>query len=475
MELTKINRLQLFLTELDVQGIQYVSWKNNHQLDSAFDGKTDVDLFVHFENRSKFFDLCKSQDWIEVLNPVATYPWITHFYSLGEDLELFHIHVYFKFITGETWIKEYSLPFDDWLIENRVWNADHKIWVLNNASQAYLFLIRHLLKCGSISSRFLYKRELGSYEDEWKACSTGLAKNDIQGPIDLSKYLDGTRAFGYKLELPKIRSAVLFRLVCFPFLRYNFFSLPFHRIHSFFLRFFNKVFLKRKKLLPQVGLTVAISGVDGSGKTTMLEEIDSVLGQFMTIKRFHLGRPQGILIELAWRFFGNKSDNSAMAGTSDMITPTSKGRAVNGAILSLLRLFKARSVINKASRGGLMLVDRWPTDQLGKMDGPRIILGDNPNIIVTLCKIIEFWSYSNMPQADLCYFFIVPVEVATDRNRKRIKDNKETDKMISARFYGNFDYKPLTKKTVSFDNSGEFSLKRKELLQDIWHQISSRY
>ena len=51
-----------------------------------------------------------------------------------------------------------------------------------------------------------------------------------------------------------------------------------------------------------MGLTVAISGVDGSGKTTMLEEIDSVLGQFMTIKRFHLGRPQGILIELAWRF-----------------------------------------------------------------------------------------------------------------------------------------------------------------------------
>ena len=49
-----------------------------------------------------------------------------------------------------------------------------------------------------------------------------------------------------------------------------------------------------------------------------------------------------------------------------MITPTSKGRAVNGAILSLLRLFKARSVINKASRGGLMLVDRWPTDQLAR-------------------------------------------------------------------------------------------------------------
>tara|TARA_B100001971_G_C17948021_1_gene411091 strand:- start:376 stop:618 length:243 start_codon:yes stop_codon:yes gene_type:complete len=80
-----------------------------------------------------------------------------------------------------------------------------------------------------------------------------------------------------------------------------------------------------------------------------------------------------------------------------------------------------------------------------------------------------------MPQADICYFFVVPMEVATERNRSRLKENKETDEQISARFLGNLDFKPLAKKTVRFDNSGEFTIKRKELLDNVWNEISSRY
>ena len=122
-----------------------------------------------------------------------------------------------------------------------------------------------------------------------------------------------------------------------------------------------------------------------------------------------------------------------------------------------------------------MLIDRWPTNELGKMDGPRIILGENSGWIECLCKHFESWAYFNMPHADICYFFVVPIEVATERNRLRIKENKETDKQISARFLGNFDYKPLAKKTIRFENSGEFLAKRKDFLDNIWHEISSRY
>ena len=475
MELKKFNKLKSLLAELDAQDIAYVSWKNNHQLQSVMSGNGDIDLFVPFDNRSKFIDLCRAQGWIKVVNPVSRHPWIAHFYGLGENCEVFHVHVYFKLITGETWIKEYSIPFDTWMIESRVWNTDHDIWVINNTSQAYLFLVRHLLKCGSVSGRLLYKRELASYDEEWKACSHSIGPEDIRGPIDITSYLDGAGAFGEKLELPKISSAFLFRLSFFPFLRYKLLSLPLRRALSFLLRLVNKVFLKRKKMLPEMGLTVAISGVDGSGKTTMLQEVDKVLGQFLTIDRFHLGRPQGKLIEFIWRTLGNKSKNSTMPGTSDITTPSSRGRAINGAILALLRLRKARLIVNRASLGGLMLIDRWPTDEVGKMDGPRVILGENSGWIQHLCKRIESWAYASMPQADICYFFVVPIEVATERNRSRIKENKETDEMISARFLGNLDYKPLAKKTIRFENSGEFSAKRKELLDNVWHEICSRY
>ena len=469
-----LNKLKNLLSELDKKNIAYVSWKNNHQLQSVMLGNGDIDLFVPLDDRLKFIDVCKANSWIEVINPVANYPWVSHFYILGDNCEIFHLHVYFKLITGDTWIKEYSIPLDSWLIENRVWNSYFDIWVLNNSSQAYLFLVRHLLKCGSFSGRLLYKRELESYKKEWEVCSNGIVQKEIKGPINLSRYIDGTRAFGKKLQLPKISSALSFRLSFLPYLRYRAISLPFRRFLSFLLRLNNKFFLKQKKMLPEKGLTVAISGVDGSGKTTMLEEVDKVFGQFLTIDRFHLGRPQGKVVEFIWRTLGNKSENSSMPGTSKITTPSSRVKSVNGVILAFLRYRKASLVINRARRGGLMLTDRWPTDEIGKMDGPRIILGENSGWVQHLCKRLESWAYANMPQADVCYFFEVPIEVATERNRSRIKENKETDEMISARFLGNLDYKPLAKKTIRFENSGEFAIKRKEILDNIWHQISNR-
>ncbi len=475
MELKSISKLKYLLAELDVQNIDYVSWKNNHQLPSVMEGSGDIDLFVPFQKRSQFFNLCRLHGWIEVVNPISQYPWITHFYRLGDNLEVFHIHVYFKLITGETWIKEYSIPFDDWLIKNRVWNADHQIWVLNKSSQAYLFLVRHLLKCGSITSRFIYKRELASYNIEWNECSIGIEHDEINGPIDIKSFLADSGAFGKKLDLPFIKSAFLFRLSFVPFLRYKLSRLPLLRLHSFISRLINKVFLKRKKVLPESGLTIAISGVDGSGKTSMLQEVDKTLGKFLTIERFHIGRPQGKLIEFIWRALGNKSENSSMPGCSNITSPSSKGRAINGAILAFLRLRKARIILKRASLGGLMLIDRWPTNELGKMDGPRIILGEKSGWLERLCKNFESWAYANMPHVDICYFFEVPVEVAIERNRLRIKENKETEKQISARFFANFDYKPLAKKTIRFDNSGSFEVKRKDFLNSVWHEICSRY
>jgi hypothetical protein len=475
MRTKKVSKIRSLLAELEIQNIPYVSWKNNHQLGSVLLGIGDIDLFVPSGNRSKFIDLCRSQGWIETINSVSRHPWVSHFYRLGDNYECFHVHVYFKLITGETWIKEYSIPFDSWMIESRVWSVNHDVWVLNDSSQAYLFLVRHLLKCGSFSSRLLYKREIDSYREEWKVCRDKLGADDIVGPTDLSPYLKDSRAFSDNLDLPSIRSAVLFRWSFLPFLRYKLHSLPLRRVQSFLLRLKNKVFLKQKKLLPGGGLTIAISGVDGSGKTTMLQEVEKVLAQFLTVERFHLGRPQGQLIEFVWRFLGNKSENSTMPGCFDINTPSSRGRAMNGAILALLRLRKARFIINRASRGGLMLTDRWPTDEVGKMDGPRVILGENSGWIQHLCKRIESWAYASMPRADICYFFVVPIDVAIERNRSRIKENKETDEQISARFHGNIDYKPLASKTIRFENSGDFSLKRKELFDNVWHEIVSRY
>ena len=154
----------------------------------------------------------------------------------------------------------------------------------------------------------------------------------------------------------------------------------------------------------------------------MLNEAIEVFGEFLTIRTFHLGRPQGKLVELLWRILEIEVKTLSMPGTSQNDTTSTVGRAINGAILALLRLSKARSVIRISRKGGLMLIDRWPTDELGKMDGPRVRIGPESGKIQQICSSIESWAYENMPKVDVCFFFQVPVEVAKERNRQRIKE-----------------------------------------------------
>ena len=472
MKTSQENSLKKLLSACDERDINYVSWKNNHELKLVLSGESDIDLYVPLNQKFDFLKLCKERGWVEFSNPVASYPHISHFYILGNNLEIFHLHVYFKLITGDTWTKEYSLPLEAWILENRVLNDEYGIWVLNNQSQSYIFLIRHLLKCGSLIGRFMYMRELESYREEWNQCSEGVNENELIGPIDLSAHLEGAGVSSTDFNLPRISSSLKFRFSCSPYLRYHFISLPIIRFLSIYKRFLNKLFYKQKKVFTSRGIVIAISGVDGSGKSTMLEELKNVFGKFVTIRSFHLGKPQGKFIELIWRAMGNRSSNASMAGTSSNNLPSSKARAFNGMILALMRLRLAKSIIKLSRKGGLMVTDRWPTNVLGKMDGPRIVLGKDSGWLESSCKKIETWAYDVMPRADICYFFEVPIEIATSRNRSRVKENKETDEMISARYSNNFEYEPISKQTIRFDNAGEFETKRKEFLSNVWQQIS---
>jgi thymidylate kinase len=133
----------------------------------------------------------------------------------------------------------------------------------------------------------------------------------------------------------------------------------------------------------------------------------------------------------------------------------------------------ARKAISDARRGYLVLVDRWPTNELNKMDGPRIVTGPNSGKLQRFFASIEHWAYSRMPMADVCFFLRLPLEIALERNRLRIKEGKETNEEIMARFNQNEQHSPLACKIVTFDNGGELSVKLKELLALMWKEVVS--
>jgi thymidylate kinase len=469
----KQGKLIEFLNTLDVERIPYVSWKNNHELQYSISGESDIDLYIPHEYRSTFLNLAIQEDWLCVENPVARYPWITHLYSYDDTLKWFHIHVYFKVITGESWLKEYQLPLERLLIDNRTRSERNGVWVLNSQTQAYLFALRHLLKGGSITSRLLYRKEIMSYRDEWLSCNIHLNSIHDYGPIRLNAYIGGSGLTSTGIAIPDFFTALRFRLSVMPLLRMSAWSLPAKRLGSLLQRIFNRYLFRRKKIMPTGGLVIAISGVDGAGKSTMLKEAHKFFSGFLTVRRYSLGRPQGRMLEAARKGFNRNQQISAHNSRPQKHTITSLRKAISVTVLALLRLRMARKAISDARRGYLVLVDRWPTNELNKMDGPRIVTGPNSGKLQRFFASIEHWAYSRMPMADVCFFLRLPLEIALERNRLRIKEGKETNEEIMARFNQNEQHSPLACKIVTFDNGGELSVKLKELLALMWKEVVS--
>jgi len=451
------------LQVIDNANIPYVSWKNNHEIGKFLNGDSDLDIYIPIEYEEKFINIAIQNSWILVVNPVARFPYIEHLYFIGGNGKIYHLHVYFKVITGESWIKEFDFPMGDYLIDNRRKHDKYGIYVLNDKSQAYLFVLRHIIKCGSISSRVLYLKDCESYRLEWELCNFKVDELKGHGPILLDGAIYNSGLLN-DFHLSSFINSFMFRNKITSFLRIRYFLLPFYRIASFISRATNKLFFNRKKVLSPKGVVISISGVDGSGKSSMVDSINSNLSKFLTIKRLSLGKPQGKLIEFIRKLFSNKNPKNNLPHKDNSLHEVGLFKSISLLVLAVLRLLESGKSQYYISKGYVVLVDRWPTREFGKMDGPKIYASNTSNSLVKFLSKLEEVIYKAIPAADVCFFLEVSVDTAIKRNFMRIKDDKETESEIRERHIQNKKIKPITKKFIRFDNDGLFEEKEKELM-----------
>ena len=452
-----------FISVLDKAFIPYVSWKNNHEISRFLNGDSDLDIYIPLKHKKKFINLAVKNSWIVVVNPIANFPHIEHLYLISDNGKVYHLHAYFKVITGESWIKEFDLPMEDYLIDNRCKHDKYGVYVLNNKAQAYLFALRHIIKCGSISSRALYLKDYESYKLEWELCNYKVDELKGYGPIllDGAIYNSGLLT---DFHLSGFINSFMFRNKITPFLRIRYFLLPVYRIASFASRAINKLFFNRKKVLKPRGLVIAISGVDGSGKSSMVDLINSSLSSFLTIRRLSLGKPQGKLIEFIRKLFSNNKPKITPPSKEDSFHEVGLFKSISLLVLAVLRLFESWKSQYYINSGYVVLVDRWPTREFGKMDGPKIYVNNTSSTLVKLLSKLEGLIYQAIPAADVCFFLEVSVDTAIKRNSMRIKDDKETESEIRERHMKNKMIEPITKKFIRFNNDGPFEEKKTELL-----------
>lgn len=452
-----------FLSSFTNEGGKYVSWKNNHELHLVLNGESDLDIFIPIAYKSLFFELAQKQGWISVENPVASFPEIYHFYNIDKQLRVYHLHVYFKVITGESWLKEYEFPLDDFLIENSVLHS-LGIYILNEKAQSFLFAIRHFIKGSSFFSRLLYKKELSSYEQEWNLCKSGFDPKAQPNFLDFSSFVNNS-GLQKSFKLPKATQAKQVRAILKPYLRHSESLLPIMRFKSLMTRVLNKFFYKRKKVLAGRGFILVFSGADGVGKSTMSESIGKTYKSFLTVKNVQLGRPQSFLVEFVRKLLNKQVKHTVSSvGKGVSNKKVSLKKALSAVYLAYLRYATAIKAAKFRDKKYLIISDRWPTLEYFKMDGPKLEEHGLSGIYKWLGRIEKYY-YEKLAIADLSIILTVPVEVAVQRNRDRIKKDKETDEEIKERHLQNANHNPKSIEIIRFDNNGDLVEKRYELIQ----------
>ena len=412
---------KILIDQMHGEGINYCSWKNNHDLECALSGDSDVDLLVSSVQLKKFEKIAFENGLIRVKSSISEYPFVQHYYCFDECSNKFgHLHVYYKLVTGDSHLKNYRFPVEDKVL-NASCISDFGIREAHPSHQAEIYMLRKYIKSSSLLGLFLLFRESEDYQSEFKYIKGRIGEFGAKRASSLFKFDVGFSKHLSFIDLLKIKRhiKVWHRGVG-----------VIERISQLNTRILNKLFFHRKKMVN--GSVIAIVGLDGSGKSSAVEMLSKWLSKEFTIKIFHFGRPPATLLTYPIRImlwvrrvvFLKLASGSLVDSSNNKLSLISKIRYL---ALAYERVVLMRNAHKFSLNGGIAILDRYPSNNIGKMDSQRI----DPN---TFIGGLESMLYESMKVADMLLKFNVDVEEAVRRNSSRIKKDKETDEEIRIRF-----------------------------------------
>nr|MBF4281128.1 hypothetical protein [Vibrio anguillarum] len=202
---------------------------------------------------------------------VNKFEYVTHFYAFAEG-KIVHLHVYYKIVTGESNTKNYILPLEIYL--ERESEKRLGVTIPSIELSRTIFMIRLYLKSGSLYGALLLLRDDDKYRGERDYLNLKSKPDILYIPdfIDdhlIDEMLDNIvnenlfKRFwlSYKVKNALKTSSRMSELNHF-----------FYKIKDFSLRVANKLIFKRKKRAKK-GLVLSICGLDGSGKSTAVENV----------------------------------------------------------------------------------------------------------------------------------------------------------------------------------------------------------
>lgn len=379
--------------ELNQAAIRYCHWKSNARLDLTLAGINDLDLLIHRKDRQRFIEILFRLGFKRTADPSApTIPGIANYYAFDPDVNRFiHVHAHFQLVVGHDATKNFRIPLEDaYLASARVVDG---IRVPAPEFEFIVFVIRMVLK--HLTWDAALRRE--GYLSKNENFELQYLREHTQ-PAEIDDLMRCQFSFLSQKSFDLCLAALVNKKISFRD-RFNGSNLS-HNLNGLsrispMMDFFLKTGYRashilgqltrrkaRRKVLMNGGLMIAIVGGDGAGKSTLINELHEWLSTEFDTAKVHFGKPPWSMTTLMIRsllkigrlvsrqpfqkapvIYSNDPSSIKFPGVAWAIREccTASDR---------LRLY--RKVRRMTTNGKIVLMDRFPVENIKFMESPQI-------------------------------------------------------------------------------------------------------
>lgn len=458
---------------LDVAGVAYCHWKSNEHLGAAAAGDTDLDLLVDRRAADGLVPLLSAGGFKRFSPPPGRgYVGIEDYLALDPRTgKLVHLHLHYRLVVGEPFLKGYHLPWEDLVLSTRVRDPETGIYMADPHVELLILLVRAAMKLRArdIAAGILGARYIG--DGPWRELRWLADRIDPDRLRDLGRRRLGEEATmlipGLIAARATVREMEAFRRSISPLLRawrtrgaiegrlsrwrregaalWGRAGKRYFGVHS-----------PTKRIVASGGVVIAIIGADGSGKSTIVRELTRWLSWKvdvapiyfgsgngpMSLPRRSLGLVAGVrsavgrLLRTVVGGDGGHGPRSGRPGPGRQgpNPEAAPGRRRPRPIQSLWNALWAWSIAREKrdrlrqarrarARGMVVLCDRFPQSQfIGFNDGPLLSdrLQGSPRWTRALARWeAEVYEMAADTAPDLVVKLIAPVEIAWTRKPER--------------------------------------------------------
>lgn len=478
--------------------IAYCHWKSNIELTAALAGELDLDLLVAREDLGQMQTVLHSLGFKEGhIRGGSPTPSVYHYYGLDPKLEpLVHVHLFSDVVTGESYVKSHHLPLTEMLLSDIRHVGALK--VTGFSAELVIFILRHFIKYGSLIDLWRIRNDSAEIREElhWllNGSDLGTAHQYLSTycPVVSAEHFNQCiTALDENTPLwQRYRLARTMRHQLHGYARHNRWSRWLAYVSFFGERFQRKWRgYRRNKTLDAGGAVVAFVGPEATGKSTLVADSKQWLGSVFATQTIHVGKPPStwltkpfnIIVPLARRLLPSTRPTRIENKRIMEQKSTPKGaKGILYATRAVITAYDRRQLLRKAHKaalnGDIVICDRYPAEQVGAMDSPRLVAIDKPNSASErIFNRLVAWEqklYRQMPPPDVALRLTVSLETALQRNRDRQKVNPESDAYVTARHKLNRGWRRGGTKHVA-DVSTEQSLEAtvQAVRQTLWEAL----